>query len=76
MMFGSAYVCKQAFSNMKKLIPTPMTLITDDHLHHMFRACECNFENNYVNRKNSEQYPTAKITLSVQTVVIFLFSNL
>ncbi|CAI6345041.1 unnamed protein product [Macrosiphum euphorbiae] len=42
-MFGSTYVCEQAFSHMKKIKNPYRSLLTDDHLHHVLRASTSNF---------------------------------
>lgn len=42
-MFGSTYVCEQAFSHMKKIKDTYRSHSTDDHLHHVLRASTSNF---------------------------------
>jgi len=64
---------------MKKIKNPHRSRLTDDHLHHMLRECTSNFDVEIKN--NSEQYPTAKITILsvfkiIQTVVISLFFNL
>ncbi|XP_060845681.1 general transcription factor II-I repeat domain-containing protein 2A-like [Rhopalosiphum padi] len=42
-MFGSNYVCEQAFSHMKKIKNPYRSRLTDDHLHHVLRASTSNF---------------------------------
>lgn len=42
-MFGSTYVCEQAFSHMKKIKNQHRLCLTDDHLHHVLRAGTSNF---------------------------------
>jgi hypothetical protein len=42
-MFGSTYVCEQAFSHMKQIKNPCRLRLTDDHLHHVLRAGTSNF---------------------------------
>lgn len=42
-MFGSNYVCEQAFSHMRKIKNPYRSRLTDDHLHHVLRASTSNF---------------------------------
>ncbi|VVC39075.1 Ribonuclease H-like domain,HAT, C-terminal dimerisation domain, partial [Cinara cedri] len=42
-MFGSSYICEQAFSHMKKIKNPYRSRLTDDHLHHVLRASTSNF---------------------------------